>query len=49
MELATGSRVKAFRFTFNRDYRIRPWLETPVEITFVYISRAGGGQKIITF
>jgi anaerobic magnesium-protoporphyrin IX monomethyl ester cyclase len=47
MELPPGSRIKAFRFTFIRDYRIWPWREAPVEITFVYASSAGGGQKIV--
>jgi anaerobic magnesium-protoporphyrin IX monomethyl ester cyclase len=47
-DLPPGSRVKAFRFSFKRDYRIVPWGETPVEITFVYASSMGGGLKIIT-
>jgi len=47
MDLLPGSRVKAFRFSFKRDYRIRPWGETPVEITFVYVSSMGGGLKIV--
>ena len=47
MDLLPGSRVKAFRFSFKRDYRSRPWEETPVEITFVYVSSMGGGLKIV--
>jgi len=47
MDLLPGSRVKAFRFSFRRDYRIRPWGETPVEITFFYVSSMGGGLKIV--
>jgi anaerobic magnesium-protoporphyrin IX monomethyl ester cyclase len=46
MELAPGCRVKAFRFTFKRDYRSRPLRDTPVEITFVYTSSTGDGFKI---
>jgi len=47
MDMLPGSRVKAFRFSFSRDYRIRPWGENPAEITFVYASSTGGGLKII--
>lgn len=48
LELPPGSRVKAFSFSFKRDYRIKPWQNSPVEITFVYASCMGGGLKIIT-
>jgi anaerobic magnesium-protoporphyrin IX monomethyl ester cyclase len=47
MDLPPGSRVKAFRSSFRRDFRIRPWGESPVDITFVYASSTGGGLKII--
>jgi anaerobic magnesium-protoporphyrin IX monomethyl ester cyclase len=46
MDLPPGSRVKAFRFSFKRDYRSRPWGKTPVEITFVYASGAGQGLTV---
>lgn len=46
MDLPPGSRVKAFRFEFKRDYRIRPYGETPVEITFMYASGARQGLKV---
>jgi len=36
-------RVKAFCFTFKKDYRTTPWEDHPTEITFVYASRAGAG------
>jgi anaerobic magnesium-protoporphyrin IX monomethyl ester cyclase len=47
MDLPPGSRVKAFRFPFKRDYRIRPCGETPVEITFMYASGIKQGLKVI--
>jgi anaerobic magnesium-protoporphyrin IX monomethyl ester cyclase len=47
MDLPPGSRVKAFRFPFKRDYRLKPWGETPLEITFVYASGAGRGLQVI--
>jgi len=47
LELPHGSRVKAFRFSFKKDYRIRPWGESPAEISFVHASCPGGGLKII--
>lgn len=49
MDFPTDSRVKAFRFLFQMDYRSKPWLETPVEITFVYASSGGGGLKTTVF
>jgi anaerobic magnesium-protoporphyrin IX monomethyl ester cyclase len=46
MNLPPDSRVKAFRFTFKHDYRVKPWGETPIAITFVYASCTGGGLTI---
>jgi anaerobic magnesium-protoporphyrin IX monomethyl ester cyclase len=42
----SGSRVKAFRYTFNNDYRDVPWKMGPLSLTFIYISSAGRGQRI---
>jgi len=49
LNLPPGSRVKAFRFTFKRDYRSRPWQQAAVELTFVYASSTGGGLTITIF
>jgi hypothetical protein len=46
VDLPAGSRVKTFRFSFMNDYRMKPWGETPVLITFVYASKAGDGLSI---
>jgi anaerobic magnesium-protoporphyrin IX monomethyl ester cyclase len=46
-DLPSGSRVKAFRFLFKRDYRISPCREATVEITFLYVSGARQGLKVI--
>ncbi len=40
-------RVKAFHFSFQRDYRTRPWGEKLAGITFVYASSAGSGLKVV--
>jgi anaerobic magnesium-protoporphyrin IX monomethyl ester cyclase len=48
LELPPNSRVKSFRFEFMRDYRNEGGIAQPVEITFVYVSGAGRGLKIIT-
>jgi anaerobic magnesium-protoporphyrin IX monomethyl ester cyclase len=47
-EIPPGSRIKAFRFEFQKDYRTCPWGEIPVEITFVYASSKGGGLKVVS-
>jgi anaerobic magnesium-protoporphyrin IX monomethyl ester cyclase len=47
-KISPGSRVKAFRFQFQNDYRTSPWGEKPVEITFVYASIIGGGLKVVS-
>jgi len=46
MDLSPDCRVKAFSFTFNRDYRSKPCGEFPVDFTFIYAS-CTGGLKII--
>jgi len=48
MDLPHGSRVKAFRYTFMHDYRIEPWGNPGIEITFIYASSAGQGLKVAT-
>jgi anaerobic magnesium-protoporphyrin IX monomethyl ester cyclase len=41
MNLPGDSRIKAFRFTFERDYRTETWISLPTAITFVYVSGTG--------
>jgi anaerobic magnesium-protoporphyrin IX monomethyl ester cyclase len=40
------SRVRAFRCLFRRDYRNEGYKESPVTITFVYMSGSGQGLQI---
>jgi anaerobic magnesium-protoporphyrin IX monomethyl ester cyclase len=47
MDLPPGSRTKAFRFSFRRDYRDAAWQNGPTEITFLYASGEGQGLKIV--
>jgi anaerobic magnesium-protoporphyrin IX monomethyl ester cyclase len=47
IDLPTGSRVKAFRFTFKRDYRDSGWRDGPTEITFLYASGEGQGLRVV--
>lgn len=47
MDLPAGSRVKAFRFMFERDYRVPSWQEGPAEVTFVYASGEGRGLRVL--
>lgn len=46
-DLQPGSRIKVFRFSFNRDYRDAEWPDGPAEITFVYASVEGQGLRIL--
>ena len=46
LELSAGSRIKSFRYVFERDYRSEPWENGPVSITFLYVSAAGRGLKV---
>jgi anaerobic magnesium-protoporphyrin IX monomethyl ester cyclase len=48
LELPPDSRVKAFRFTFERDYRDAAWRDVSTEVTFIYASSEGQGLRIIT-
>ena len=47
LNLPPGSRVKAFRFSFQRDYRDAAWQDGPTEITFLYVSGEGRGFKVV--
>jgi anaerobic magnesium-protoporphyrin IX monomethyl ester cyclase len=47
LELPQGSRVKAFRYVFLRDYRGPKAQDGPVKITFVYVSAEGRGLKVL--
>lgn len=42
-----GSRVRQFRYRFDRDYRCEPWSEGPTEVTFVYGSGPGQGLSVV--
>ena len=46
-EFPVGSRVKCFRFSFCVDYRLEEWKKGETEMTFVYISGAGMGLKVL--
>jgi anaerobic magnesium-protoporphyrin IX monomethyl ester cyclase len=46
LDVPRGSRVRTFSRVFARDYRLRPWVEGPVELLFVYISAPGKGLTI---
>ncbi|HEX9078801.1 MAG TPA: DUF4080 domain-containing protein, partial [Desulfuromonadaceae bacterium] len=46
LELPGDSRVKAFRCTFPRDFRVEPWGEGPVTLTFVHASAPGRGLRV---
>lgn len=47
LDFPPGSRVKCFRFTFAADYRLEAWREGATEMTFVYVSGAGQGLKVL--
>lgn len=47
LNLPAESRIKTFRYPFRYDYRSEPWLNGPVVITFVYVSAAGQGLKVL--
>jgi anaerobic magnesium-protoporphyrin IX monomethyl ester cyclase len=47
LNLPEGSRVKIFRYKFMRDYRTEPWENGTTIITFVYVSGAGRGLKVM--
>lgn len=47
LELPAGSRIKAFRFRFLRDYRAEAWGNGPASVTFVYASGAGRGLRVM--
>ena len=45
--LPENSRVKTFKCSFKNDFRVRPWSENLVKITFVYISGKGQGLSVV--
>jgi hypothetical protein len=47
LDIPADSRVKAFRCTFNHDYRNEPWEIGPQQFTFMYISGAGQGLRVV--
>jgi len=47
LNLPDKSRIKLFRFTFERDYRREPCETGPATVTFVYVSGAGQGLQVI--
>ena len=47
LNLPENSRIKSFRFTFLRDYRAEPWGAGPATITFIYVSGAGQGLRVL--
>lgn len=47
LALPENSRVKLFRFTFERDYRDEAWGDKPAPATFVYASGAGQGLRVM--
>jgi len=47
LDMPAGCRIKAFRFTFSRDFRSEPWGEGPASVTFVYASAAGQGLRVV--
>ena len=36
-----NSRIKSFRYTFMRDYRLSPWQGAPAQLIFTYIATPG--------
>jgi anaerobic magnesium-protoporphyrin IX monomethyl ester cyclase len=45
--LPPNCRIKLFRYTFLRDYRVEPWREKPTRISFIYLSGTGRGLKVL--
>jgi anaerobic magnesium-protoporphyrin IX monomethyl ester cyclase len=46
LKIISGSRVRSFRYGFDRDYLGTTWREGPVEFLFAYISAPGSGLRI---
>jgi anaerobic magnesium-protoporphyrin IX monomethyl ester cyclase len=46
LALPDTGRVKAFRCTFLKDFRVEPWGEGPVALTFVHLSSPGQGLRV---
>ena len=47
LNLPDNSRVKLFRCKFEKDYRNEPWSMEAATITFVYVSGAGQGLRVL--
>lgn len=47
LDLPTGCRIKAFRHTFINDYRNAEWIKNPAACTFIYMSGAGQGLRML--
>ena len=41
-----GERVRYYRRQFARDYRKAPWVEGPIQLTFLYRSAPGEGLRV---
>ena len=42
----SGQRVRYYRRRFSRDYRVKPWSPSVVELTFIYRSSPGQGLQV---
>jgi len=47
LDLPYGCRIKAFRYEFINDYRQEEWKAGPAICTFVYVSGAGQGLRVL--
>jgi anaerobic magnesium-protoporphyrin IX monomethyl ester cyclase len=47
INLPGDTRVRAFRCSFERDYRSAAWKVGPTEVSFVYVSGEGRGLQVI--
>lgn len=47
LDLPQGCRIKAFRHVFINDYRYGEWKSGPATCTFIYVSGAGQGLRIL--
>ena len=47
LELPSYCRIKAFRYEFINDYRQEEWKKNPATCTFLYVSGAGQGLRVL--